>query len=304
MVGRRIDKIEKTQPKIKMNILTFDIEEWFAYNQPERIPEFDHYLDVILSKLDERHLKATFFCVGEMGRLYPDVIHKIHSQGHEIGCHSNIHTWLNKMSQAECREDTRRAVDSLEQCIGEKVFSYRAPAFSIGESNKWAFDILAENGIERDASVFPAARDFGGFPNFGQKQPCLVECNGIQIKEFPICTTKIIGKDVVYSGGGYFRFFPLLFVKREIEKSAYSMCYFHIGDLLPETNGVLSKKDYEDYFKEKGTIKARYTRYLKSNLGKKNALNKLISLIETTDFIDLRIADGNIDWNYSAIVTL
>ena len=68
-----------------MNILTFDIEEWYAYNQPERISEFDHYLDVILNKLDERHLKATFFCVGEMGRLYPDVIRRIHSQGHEIG---------------------------------------------------------------------------------------------------------------------------------------------------------------------------------------------------------------------------
>lgn len=287
-----------------MNILTFDIEEWFAYNQPERIPEFDNYLDVILNKLDERYQKATFFCVGEMGRIYPDVIRKIHSRGHEIGCHSNIHTWLNKMSQAECREDTRRAVDSLEQCIGEKVLSYRAPAFSIGESNKWAFDIFAENGIERDASVFPAARDFGGFPNFGQEQPCLVESNGIRIKEFPISTTKLIGKKVGYSGGGYFRFFPLWFVKREIEKSDYTMCYFHIGDLLPETNGVLSKKEYEDYFKEKGTIKARYIRYVKSNLRKKNALNKLMCLIDKTSFLDIRQAEREIDWTSAPIVIL
>lgn len=287
-----------------MIILTFDIEEWFAYNQPERIPEFDHYLDMILNKLDERHQKATFFCVGEMGRLYPNVIRIIHARGHEIGCHSNIHTWLNKMSLAECREDTRRAIDSLEQCIGEKVLSYRAPAFSIGESNKWAFDILAENGIERDASVFPADRDFGGFPNFGPKRPCIVECNGIRIKEFPICTTRLIGKEIVYSGGGYFRFFPLWFITREMEKEAYTMCYFHIGDLLPETNGVLSKKEYEDYFKEKGSVRARYTRYLKSNLGKKNALNKLMRLMGQTCFLDIRQAERIIDWNTSAIVTL
>lgn len=287
-----------------MNILTFDIEEWFAYNQPERCSEFDRYLDTILNKLEERQLKATFFCVGEMGRLFPEVIRTIHSRGYEIGCHSNIHTWLNKMSKAECQEDTRKAVDSLEQCIGEKVISYRAPAFSIGDSNKWAFEILAENGIERDASVFPAARDFGGFPHFGQKTPCLVEYNGIRIKEFPVCTTKLLGKEVVCSGGGYFRFFPLWYVKREMEAASYSMCYFHIGDLLPETNGILSKEAYEAYFMEKGTLKARYIRYLKSNLGKKNALKKLIRLMETTKFVDLRQADRDSDWNSSAIVTL
>lgn len=287
-----------------MNILTFDIEEWFAYNQPERCPEFDRYLETILSKLDERRKRATFFCVGEMGRLFPEVIRTIHSRGHEIGCHSNIHTWLNKMSKAECQEDTRKAVDSLEQCIGEKVRSYRAPAFSIDESNKWAFEVLAENGIERDASVFPTTRDVGGFPHFGKNTPCMVEYNGIRIKEFPICTTVLLGKEMVYSGGGYFRFFPLWYVKRQLSKTPYSMCYFHIGDLLPETNGVLSKEAYEAYFKEKGTMKARYVRYLKSNLGKKNALNKLIRLIEMTEFVDMRQADSDIDWNSSAIVTI
>lgn len=279
-----------------MNILTFDIEEWFAYLGQGREAEFDRYLDTILNKLDDRELRGTFFCVGEMGRLFPDVIRKIQARGHEIGCHSNIHTWLNKMTVEECREDTHRAVDSLEQCIGEKVVSYRAPAFSIGENNKWAFEILVENGIERDASVFPAARDFGGFPNFGRKEPCLIEYNGIRIKEFPICTARLMGKDVAYSGGGFFRFFPLSYVKREMSKAPYSMCYFHIGDLLPETSGVLSRKEYEDYFKEPGTIKARYLRYFKTNFGKKNALDKLMKLVSDIDFVNLAQADCRIEW--------
>ena len=155
-----------------MNLLTFDIEEWYLHRELEKHKEYDHYLDTILNKLDERHLQATFFCVGEMGRLFPNVIRKIQARGHEIGCHSNIHTWLNKMTEAECREDTHCAVDSLEQCLGEKVRSYRAPAFSIDESNKWAFDVLVENGIERDASIFPTERSFGGFSHFGQmKKP-------------------------------------------------------------------------------------------------------------------------------------
>ena len=291
-----------------MNLLTFDIEEWYLNHQKggpkEKYAEYDRYLDAILNKLDERGFKATFFCVGEMGRLFPEVIKKIQQRSHEIGCHSNIHTWLNKMSEAECLEDTHRAVDSLEQCIGEKVKSYRAPAFSIGEKNKWAFEILAENSIERDASIFPAARDFGGFPHFGQKTPCIVEYNGIRIKEFPICTTKVLGKEVAYSGGGYFRFFPLDFIEKEMKKNTYTMCYFHIGDLIPESKAVMSKQAYEEYFKEPGTLKARYVRYMKSNLGKKNAFQKMMRLIDETDFVNLQQADSIIDWNSSMIVKL
>ena len=291
-----------------MNILSFDIEEWylnFHRNGPkEKNAEFDHYLDTILNKLNERQLKATFFCVGEMGRLFPDVIRKIQARGHEIGCHSNIHTWLNKMTEAECREDTHRAVASLEQCVGEKVKSYRAPAFSIGEKNKWAFEILIENGIERDASIFPAARDFGGFVRFGQNKPCIVDYNGIRIKEFPVCMTKVLGKEMAYSGGGYFRFFPLGFVEKVIQRTPYAMCYFHIADLVPESHGVQSREEYETYFKEKGTLKARYMRFIKGNLGKKSALTKMMKLLDDIEFTNLNSADKIIDWSASQIVKL
>ena len=291
-----------------MNLLTFDIEEWYLNHQKsgpiEKYAEYDRYLDAILNKLDERGFKSTFFCVGEMGRLFPEVIRKIQQRGHEIGCHSNIHTWLNKMTEAECREDTLRAVESLEQCIGEKVKSYRAPAFSIGEGNKWAFEILVENGIERDASIFPAARDFGGFPHFGQKTPCIIEYNGIRIKEFPICTTKVLGKEMAYSGGGYFRFFPLGYVEKEMKKSPYAMCYFHIGDLVPESSKVKTKEEYEVYYKEPGTMKARYIRFLKTNLGKKNAFQKMMRLIDEMELAGLQQADKMADWSTASIVNL
>ena len=232
-----------------------------------------------------------------MATLFPEVVKRINDKGHEIGCHSNVHTWLNKMTEKEALEDTRIAVDSLEQLIGKKILSYRAPAFSIGEDNKWTFEVLAECGIERDASIFPATRDFGGFSSFGHKEPVLITYNGIQIKEFPICTTDLLGKQVAFSGGGYFRFFPLWFVENEMKKAPYSMCYFHIGDLLPETSGVMSKEDYEEYFKEKGTLLNRYKRYFKSNFGKKNAWNKLEKLIKTQQFLSLEQANATIDWS-------
>ncbi|QFG53733.1 polysaccharide deacetylase family protein [Chryseobacterium sp.] len=285
-----------------MNILSFDIEEWYvekAYQggRNEKYAEFDQILNIILDLLDEVKTKATFFCVGKMAVEFPHVIRKIAERGHEIGCHSDKHLWLTKLTREEAIEDTYSAVSSLEECIGKKVISYRAPAFSIGEHNKWAFEILSQCGIKRDASVFPAVRDFGGFAAFEHKMPTLITYNGCVLKEFPVSTIKLLGGEVAYSGGGYFRFFPLSFIRKQMKKQSYSMTYFHIGDLIPEMNRVLTRDEYEDYFKESGNLLNRYKRHIKTNLGKKDALNKLIQLIRNEEFIDLAEADERTDWS-------
>ena len=292
-----------------MNVLTFDIEEWylektyFGANE-KKYAEYDSYLDIILDALDERGIKATFFCVGGMGRDFPDVVRRIEARGHEIGCHSYRHVWLNQMNEEEVMEDTRTSIDALEQCIGKKVISYRAPAFSIGKENKWVFDILFQCGIKRDASVFPAVRDFGGFAQFGKKKPTMIYSNRSLVKEFPICTTKVLGKEFAYSGGGYFRFFPLNFVRREMGKSDYNMTYFHIGDLVPESNDMMGKEDFERYFKIPGTLKNRYMRYIKTNLGKKRALEKLLDLVSLENFVNLEQADALVKWEETPSVLL
>ena len=292
-----------------MNILTFDIEEWYIEKEyhgdrKERYQIFDSYLNRIIDILDANQTTATFFCVGKMATYFPQVIQRIAGLGHEIGCHSDRHQWLNKMSRKEAEEDTRIAVDALEQCIGKKIRSYRAPAFSIGESNKWMFEILAKNGIERDSSVFPATRDFGGFPQFKSKKPSMVNYQNISIKEFPIPTIKLFGQVVAYSGGGYFRFFPLAYIKSQIKKSDYAMTYFHIGDLLPESKSVMSRKEYEDYFKENGSLMNRYKRFIKANLGKKGAFDKMTRLIEQVPFTNLAATDAQIDWNKAPHIVL
>lgn len=285
-----------------MNILTFDIEEWYiekTYNggRNEKYTEFNTILTKILHLLEDRNIKATFFCIGQMAIDFPDVIKLIANRGHEIGCHSHKHLWLNKLSKDEAMDDTQTAVDSLEQCIGKKIKSYRAPAFSIGENNLWAFEILAKCGIERDASVFPAVRDFGGFSLFDESGPIILNYKGITLKEFPVSTVKILGSNIVYSGGGYFRFFPLSFIINQMKKKSYSMTYFHIWDLIPEIKGVMTKEEYEEYFSEKGNLLNRYRRFVKSNFGKKNALSKLEQLIESNDFINIEQANELINWS-------
>lgn len=285
-----------------MNILSFDIEEWYlekAYYgaRPDKYAEYDEILNILLDLLDEVQTRATFFCVGKMGAEFPEVIRKIAERGHEVGCHSDKHVWLTKLSREEVMADTRTAVDSLEQCIGKKILSYRAPAFSVGEENQWVFEILSCCGITRDASVFPASRDFGGFASFNHKEPLIIEGEGFSLKEFPMSTVRLFGRETVFSGGGYFRFFPQSFIHRQLRRQSYSMTYFHIGDLVAERNSVMSRKEYEEYFQENGNLFNRYKRYLKSNFGKKQALNKLIDLIRTEKFIDLATADEITDWN-------
>lgn len=284
-----------------MNILTFDIEEWYIeqnFNgaRAERYACFDSLLGKILDLLDEKETKATFFCLGKIASDFPEVVKQIDSRGHEIGCHSNEHLWLTKMTPNELRNDTKEALESLENVCGKKVVSYRAPAFSIGEKNPWAIEILAECGIERDASIFPAVRDFGGFASFAEKDPCIVSYQGAEIKEFPICTMHLLGKETAYSGGGYFRLLPYGMVNRQMQRSNYTICYFHIGDLIDAPKRMMSKENYETYYREPGTFSNRLKRYVKSSLGRGNTFEKMGRLIKENSFVSLEKADEVIDW--------
>lgn len=279
-----------------MHILSFDIEEWYLEmmdaNRPEKFREFDHLLDHILEMLEQTGSSATFFCLGKIASHYPDVVRKIMAQGHEIGSHSDLHMWVNKMTEQEFREDTHRAVAALEDVTGTKIKSFRAPAFSIGDSNKWAFEVLAENGIENDASIFPGVRDFGGFPDFKEQSPCIIEHNGIRINEYPIpmASLPIVGKEVAFSGGGYFRLFPYWFINSNMNKRDYTMSYFHIEDLLAPSNHLMTRREYEDYFKEPGTLTARVSRYIKSNIGRGNILSKFDRHLQARKYSSIRDA--------------
>ena len=292
-----------------LNILTFDIEEWyieqaFGGGRSDKYQHFDTKLKELLDALDETQMQATFFCLGELASQFPQVVKLIHSRNHHIGCHSNRHMWLSKMMPAELKEDTRLAIDSLQQCVGEAVDAYRAPAFSIGKSNSWAFEVLSENGVKIDASVFPAERDFGGFSSFAHKTPSIIQIGNATIKEMPIRTTPILGKEIAFSGGGYFRFFPYRFISGKVAQSDYTMTYFHIGDLVAEESRMMSRKEYESYFKESGTLVNRTKRYVKSNLGKKRAFDKLCRLLKAHNFVSVAQADSLIEWNTAPTIKL
>jgi polysaccharide deacetylase family protein (PEP-CTERM system associated) len=272
-----------------VNILTFDIEEWWhfdTYSTEDKWdayePRIDLYLDKVLDVLDSKNTKSTFFCLGWIARKYPDVIKRIAKRGHEIACHSDKHIFIKDMNPESFNKDLRQALDSIENISGKKIKSFRAPAFTITPNEIWAFDVLSNNGIEYDCSIFPTSRSFGGFSNFGEGKPTLIKCGKTEIKEFPMNTTKILGKKIVFGGGGYFRLFPLKIIKRLMDVSDYNISYFHMRDF---DNGQYRFK----YF----TLERKF----KSYYGLKGAYDKFLNLLSSYDWISVQQAGSIINWN-------
>lgn len=190
-----------------MNILTFDIEEWFHILDNESTKtakEWKNYesrihenMERIFSMLETHQVKATFFCVGWIAETYPDIIKSIAARGYELGTHTRMHQLVYEQTRETFSQDIEFSIKTLEDITGQKVKYFRAPGFSIREDNKWAFEVLAENGIEVDSSIFPAPRAHGGFPSYKQPVPSLLKYKGITLKEFPINYTNIIGKSII-----------------------------------------------------------------------------------------------------------
>jgi len=280
-----------------MNILTFDIEEWFHLldnDSTKTAKEWKMYesrihqnVERILSILESHQVKATFFCVGWIAETYPDVIREIVSRGYEVGTHTRMHQLVYEQTPEEFNKDVEFSVKTLEDITGQKVKYFRAPGFSIREDNKWAFEVLAKNGIEVDSSVFPAPRAHGGFPSYTEPVPSLLRYKGIELKEFPINYINILGKPVIYSGGGYFRLFPYSLIKRWTAQSDYVMTYLHPRD-FDASQPVIQELSL--------------TRKFKSYVGLKGAEKKLNQWLTDFQFIDIAAAVEMIDWERVPVV--
>jgi polysaccharide deacetylase family protein (PEP-CTERM system associated) len=279
-----------------MNILTFDIEEWYhfdIFSTEDRWnsykPRIEFFLPQTLDILDKYQIKATFFCLGWIARTYPHVVKGICDRGHEIGCHSDKHLFVREMTPEEFNHDLLLALDSIENITGKKVVSFRAPAFTISEDSTWAFEILAKNGIKNDSSIFPTTRSFGGFPSFGIAKPSLIVGNDFQIHEFPMNTTKIIGKEIVFSGGGYFRLFPYSLIRSCLKRSNYNITYLHMRDF--------------DYKQPRFKYLSKM-RYFKSYYGIKKAYGKFQKMINDFPWISIEQSVSQIEWENSNIYKL
>ncbi len=275
-----------------MNILTFDIEEWFhildndSTKTEKEWSSYEYRLDLnmdrIFELLDRKNQKATFFCLGWVAREFPHILRKIDDMGFEIATHSDKHQLAYEQSKDEFKQDLELSIKSIEDIIGKKVISYRAPGFSIMEENKWVFEELVEHGIEIDCSVFPSKRSHGGFASYGHGQPSIIKSGNIELKEFPINLFEIGNKNMIFSGGGYFRLLPYEVIKFMMKRSDYVMTYFHPRDF--DANQPIIDE-------------LSRVRKFKSYYGLNSAFGKLEKFISDFEFIDLCEANNRVNWH-------
>lgn len=120
---------------------------------------FPSYLGVVVPRvlafLAERHLKITFFVVGQDAAIEANhaVLRSVAQAGHEIGNHSFHHEpWLHLYSPDEIATEISRAEAAIEAATGRRPHGFRGPGFSFSPA---LLAELAERGYEYDASTFP-----------------------------------------------------------------------------------------------------------------------------------------------------
>lgn len=200
----------------------------------------------VLDLFERHNTKATFFFVGWVAHEYPELVREVAARGHELACHSFWHRTVYSLTPAEFREDTRAAVNAIEDAAGVKVHGYRAPSWSITKECLWALDILAEQGFTYDSSIFPIHHDLYGVAG-AERFPYTVDCkNGFSLREYPPATVRIWGQNLPGAGGGYLRILPMaythwLFRKFEEDYGEHVVVYIHPWELDPQQPRVRDK---------------------------------------------------------------
>ncbi|MEY2549927.1 MAG: peptidoglycan-N-acetylglucosamine deacetylase [Verrucomicrobiota bacterium] len=92
----------------------------------------------LLDLLAARHLKATFFVVGQNAADHPDILKRAVREGHEIANHSWSHPNLGKMSDEAVRRELQKTDDAIAAAIGKRPTLLRPPYGSItAHQKKW-----------------------------------------------------------------------------------------------------------------------------------------------------------------------
>ncbi len=224
----------------KLIIMTVDIEDWFQVENLRIVCPFakwDSYeLRVennarrLLDLFDKHQAKATFFVLGWIAERLPELIREIHSRGHEVASHGYIHRVSYELTSRELREDLQRSKSVLEEIIGESVYGYRAPCFSL---TRELIELIHDTGYRYDSSLNNASFS----TRYGKPTGVLKHLENGMMKapngviEIPISNLKLGRLSLPWGGGGYFRLWPWsLFrwgVKRILSAGKPYVFYFH-----------------------------------------------------------------------------
>ena len=227
-----------------VNALTIDVEDYFQVSAfapyiaradwPQRECRIERNIERILALLAARDVRATFFTLGWIAERYPALVRTIVAQGHELASHGHGHERASELSPTAFAADIERAKTTLEDVAGVRVAGYRAPSFSIGADNLWAFDCLLRAGYRYSSSVYPIRHDHYGMP----ESPRFAHAVRDGLLEIPVTTLRLAGRNLPASGGGYFRLLPYAvsrWMLRQVnaQEGEAAIFYFHPWEIDP-----------------------------------------------------------------------
>lgn len=244
-----------------INALTIDVEDYFQVSAfaphiarsdwNARECRVERNVHRILEMLAGQDIKATFFTLGWIAERYPQLVRQIVADGHELASHGYGHERASDQTEAAFFADVNLAKIVLEDLSGMEVKGYRAPSFSIGAGNLWAFDCLARAGYSYSSSVYPIHHDHYGMPN----APRFAYRAHAGLLEIPATTLRLFSRNLPSGGGGYFRLMPyglsrwmLRRVNAGERKSA--IFYFHPWEIdteQPRIPGLSGKTRFRHY---------------------------------------------------------
>ena len=228
-----------------LNAISVDLEDCYhicgiddASAQSER-PGYNVRLeknvDKILNLLKQHNVHATFFTVGVIAENSPGLIRKIAEAGHELASHGFAHSRIFDMDPEEFEKDLVRSKIAIEKASGKKVLGYRAPEWSLKQSNIWALDVLKKVGFAYDASAVPLTHLSGKY--FGL-YPYEIKTKYGNIIEFPLSTFRCFWERLPFSGGLPMRINPYFYIldnTRKLNHMGYPVIfYLHPGEFDAE----------------------------------------------------------------------
>ena len=224
-----------------VNAFTVDWEDWYQGLEID-MDYWDGFADRLsvgterlLALLADADVRATFFVLGRAAESAPALLRQIRDAGHEIGTHGYSHRFVYDLSAEQFRRELRLSMSIIEDVLGTRcVLGHRAPFFSIVKGTEWAFDIMREEGLQYDSSVFPVQNYRYGIPD-APRWP-YEACSGLV--EFPPSTWRVAGQNIPVAGGAYFRIFPYNLIgsalRRINDLGRPAAFYIHPWELDPD----------------------------------------------------------------------
>ena len=228
-----------------VNAFTIDVEDYFQVSAfAEHIPRaswdslpcrVEANIDRILTLLADTDVRATFFTLGWIAERYPGLVRRVVDNGHELASHGYEHFRATDQGIGQFLADIRLAKAVLEDISGCKVNGYRAPSFSVGPKNHWAFECIAEAGYRYSSSIYPIRHDHYGAPD----APRFAHEIRQGLLELPVTTVRLLRANWPAGGGGYFRLLPYRVSRWSIGRvnavdGQPAMFYFHPWEIDPD----------------------------------------------------------------------